>query len=140
MYQEIFEALPEILRLSRVDMAKYDPCRLQDAWFWADVLKVFDWCRENNYAILGGDVMLLSNPTPLAIEAEDYGGNWSLDPLPGQTWSSYVEACYQHSYAYVTNYPKEKLGEVVFAPVVSNFSQFSQSSRMFLSDGRDLYV
>ena len=84
------------------------------AWKYKDILEILEYLKNNNYGILGGDVLQLDEERIFF----NYD-NWSLD-TKGITWKEYVDEGYELAKNYIENYYEKNGDNYCYNIIVTN--------------------
>jgi hypothetical protein len=106
------------LLAATVKLWEYMPHTYGYAWPYPQVLEVLKQIKENNYVVLGGDV-LQKRGTSFEYESS----NWYVKSRPMESWGDYVARSYEESVTYINKFP-DKDGAFIFALVFVDESGF----------------
>ncbi|MED4718518.1 Imm40 family immunity protein [Bacillus badius] len=89
--------LPTIIRNSAISLEELGIKEV--AWKWEDAQAVIQFLKQNDLAILGGDVYRVEHN-----QKEPTYDSWYIDRKSGMAWSDYVDECQKITMSYINNY------------------------------------
>ncbi|MEK5389039.1 Imm40 family immunity protein [Margalitia sp. FSL K6-0131] len=69
------------------------------AWKWGDVQHVIEFLKQNDFAILGGDVYIIENN-----QINTTYDSWYINRGPGESWYDYINECEKKTIEYINEY------------------------------------